>query len=75
MAKDIGEKKSSTDKMSLYDIYSLKAEFEHNSYFNHWLDVLYSVNSEQVMAEEMDYVYMRYILVAFIEKYDEICVK
>ena len=75
MAIDIGEMKSSKDKMSLYDIYSMKAEFEHNSYFNHWLDVLYSVNNGQEVAEEMDYVYMRYILAVFIQKYDEICVK
>lgn len=34
MAVDIGEYKSNDDKISLYDIFSIKAELEHNSYFH-----------------------------------------
>lgn len=69
MSVDIGEKISDDEKISLYDIYSLKAEFEHNSYFHHMLNTLCYVNDENESAEEMDYMYLIYILVAFIKTY------
>ena len=72
MALDIGEKKSDDEKVSLYDIYSLKAEFEHHSYFNHMLNVICYINDENESAEEMDYMYLIYILTAFIKMYDTV---
>lgn len=69
MSVDIGEKISDDEKISLYDIYILKAEFEHNSYFHHMLNTLCYVNDENESAEEMDYMYLIYILVAFIKTY------
>lgn len=70
MSVDIGEKVSDDEKISLYDIYSVKAEFEHNSYFNHMINIISYVNDENKSAEEMDYLYLIYILTAFIMVYD-----
>ena len=72
MSVDIGEKTSDDEKVSLYDIYSLKAEFEHHSYFHHMLNTLCYVNDKNESAEEMDYMYLIYILVAFIKTYDTV---
>lgn len=74
MAVDIGEKISDDEKISLYEIYSLKAEFEHHSYFNHMLNTIFNVNdeSEGESAEEVDYIYLIYILTAFIKTYDTV---
>lgn len=72
MAVDIGEKTSDDEKISLYEIYSLKAEFEHHSYFNHMLNTIFSVNDESESAEEVDYIYLIYILTAFINTYDTV---
>lgn len=71
MAIDIDEKESDDEKISLYEIYSLKAEFEHHSYFNHMLNTIFNVNdeNESESAEEVDYIYLIYILTAFIKTY------
>lgn len=72
MAHNIGEKTSSDGNTSLYEIYSLKSEMEHHSYFNHSLDVMTvhcsGENSES--KEELDYVYLLNILTKFIKVYD-----
>ena len=70
MSVDIGEKVSDDEKVSLYDIYSLKAEFEHHSYFNHMLNTICYENDENESADEMDYMYLVYVLTAFIKTYD-----
>ena len=74
MSVDIGEKTSNDEKISLYDIYSIKAEFEHHSYFQHLLNTICYVNDENEgeSKDEMDYVYLIYILTAFINTYDTV---
>ncbi len=72
MSVDIGEKTSDDEKVSLYDIYSVKAEYEHHSYFHHMLNTICYVNDENESAEEMDYMYLIYILTAFIRTYDTV---
>ncbi len=72
MSVDIGEKTSNDEKISLYDIYSVKAEYEHHSYFHHMLNIMCHVNAENENAEEMDYLYLIYILTAFINMYDTV---
>lgn len=69
MAKDVGEKKSDDDKIALYDIFSLKAELEHHSYFHHMLDVICSIENETESKDELDYIFLTYILTAFIKVY------
>lgn len=67
MAVDIGEGKSSNEKISLYDIFSLKAELEHNSYFHHILEPADKVEGDINESDEVDddYLYLSYILTAF----------
>lgn len=74
MAADIGEKKSSEEKISLYEIYSLKAELEHHSYFHHMLDLTCKIDceNESENTEGLEYVFLIYILTAFIEIYDTV---
>lgn len=73
MSMDIGEKESDEEKISLYDIYSIKAEVEHHSYFHHFLNAICdSGDNENDNKEEWDYICLSYILTAFIEMYDTI---
>ena len=69
MAHDIGEKTSCGGNTSLYDIYSLKSEMEHHSYFNHSLDVvtMYCSGKSCESKEELDYAYLLNILTKFIK--------
>ena len=69
MAKDIGEEKSSDDKLSLYDIYSIKAELEHNSYFHHRFDIIGEIEDDEKEEDDLDYMFMLYILNAFLDAY------
>lgn len=68
MAKTIGEDESTDDKIALYDIFSLKAEMEHNSYFNHIFELLEILeereDEEKNDLEDMDYLYLICILTA-----------
>lgn len=70
MAKDINEKVSTDEKIALYDIFSLKAELEHNSYFNSVFEVI-----DQIEKHEDDSHYnfnimlIYYIIGAFKETY------
>ncbi len=74
MAKDIGELDSDDNKLALYDIFKLKSELEHNSYFNHLFELMDEVNSEETEKEnqEKDFNYLICILSAFSEVYDKI---
>lgn len=74
MAEAIGERSSTDDKLSLYDIFSIKAELEHNSYFHSIYDVVGEIEdgkAAQKDVDDMDYLFMSYILAAFIDAYDE----
>ena len=74
MATDIGESVSNDEKISLYDIFSLKAELEHNSYFHHIFD-LFDFIAEDISVDQLgdtddlDYIYLIYILTAFMDTY------
>lgn len=72
MAKAIGEKKAVDGKIPLYEIFSLKAELEHHSYFHYMLDVLYYSGNRSESKDELDYIFLRDILRAFIKVYDTI---
>lgn len=74
MSANIGEKISDDKKISLYDIYSLEAEFEHHSYFHHIMNTIPTddVDDENENTEAVDYIYLTYILTAFIETYDKV---
>lgn len=75
MAKNIGELKSDDDKISLYDIFSIKAELEHNSYFHHIFDIIGKIEdgeSEQEETGDLDYMFMIFILTAFGEVYNNL---
>lgn len=73
MAVDIGEYKSSNDdKISLYDIFSIKAELEHNSYFHQIFDIIDKIEDSENESEEvdsLDYMFLIYILTAFLDVY------
>lgn len=79
MASDIGEKKSDNDKIALYDIYSVKAELEHNSYFYHLLNEIGKLIDENDKdyvelkdIEDIDYLYLVFMLTSFKRVYDTI---
>lgn len=70
MAKDIGECISDGDKISLYDIFSIKAELEHNSYFHEIFDIVGEIEDEEdEETESLDYMFMFFILRAFLDVY------
>ena len=72
MAADIGEWKSDDDKISLYDIFSIKAELEHNSYFHQIFDIIGEVEdgeNESEEADSLDYLFLTFILTAFLDIY------
>lgn len=72
MAADIGEWKSDDDKISLYDIFSIKAELEHNSYFHQIFDIIGEVEdgeNESEEADNLDYLFLTFILTAFLDIY------
>lgn len=72
MAVDIGEYKSNDDKISLYDIFSIKAELEHNSYFHQIFDIIDKIEDSENESEEvdsLDYMFLIYILTAFLDVY------
>ena len=72
MAVDIGEWKSDDDKISLYDIFSIKAELEHNSYFHQIFDIIGEMEdgeNEREEVDSLDYMFLIYILIAFIDIY------
>lgn len=72
MAVDIGEYKSNDDKISLYDIFSIKAELEHNSYFHQIFDIIDKIEDSENVSEEvdsLDYMFLIYILTAFLDVY------
>lgn len=69
MAKDIREEKSSDEKVALYDIYSIKAELEHNSYFHHIFDLIGEIEDDEKKEDNSDYMFMYYILNAFLDVY------
>ncbi len=71
MAEDIGECKSDDDKISLYDIFSIKAELEHNSYFHQIFDIVGEIEDEEADEEtdSLDYMFLFFILSAFLDVY------
>lgn len=72
MAVDVGEYKSNDDKISLYDIFSVKAELEHNSYFHQIFDIIEEIEdseNEGEEADDLDYMFLSYILTAFLDVY------
>lgn len=70
MAEDIGECKSDDDKISLYDIFSVKAELEHNSYFHQIFDIVGEIEDEEdEETNSLDYMFMIFILSAFLDVY------
>lgn len=72
MAVDIGEWKSDDDKIALYDIFSIKAELEHNSYFHQIFDIIGEMEgneNEREEADSLDYMFLIYILTAFLNIY------
>lgn len=71
MARSIDEYKSNDEKSSLYDIYSLKAEYEHHSYF-HYLFELINKNDGDETADDLDYVFMIYVLSSFEKTYIDV---
>lgn len=72
MAKAVDEKVSDDDKIALYEIFSLKAELEHHSYFHHMLDVMCNLGDRIESKDDLDYIFLIYILSAFIKVYDTI---
>lgn len=75
MAEDIGELESDDDKISLYDIFSIKAELEHNSYFHHIFDIIGEIEDDEEdedkskEADNLDYLILIFILTAFLNIY------
>lgn len=71
MAKDIGEKKSSSNRMALYDMYQLLSEECHNSYFFAGLDDVETVETgkEFVALSEEQVQYLMIIVGRFMETY------
>jgi len=72
MAMDIGEDESDDDKISLYDIFSIKAELEHNSYFHQIFDIIGEMEDGENESEEVDssdYMFLTYILNVFSDVY------
>ena len=70
MSSDIGERKSDKHKIALYDIYSVKAELEHHSYFHYMLNVMCDEKDKKDTQKEIDSMYLIYILSAFIKVYN-----
>ena len=73
MAKDIGEKESSSNRMTLYDMYQLLSEACHNSYFFAGLDVIETVETgkEFVALSEAQVQHLMIIIGSFMETYRE----
>lgn len=73
MAKDIGEKESSSNRMTLYDMYQLLSEACHNSYFFAGLDVIETVETgkEFVALSEAQVQHLMIIIGSFMEAYRE----
>lgn len=71
MAKDIEEKESDNDKISLYDIYILESDNMHNSYFKHIFEIIDEIEDVEEQ-QDIDYIFMIYILTDFINIYDSI---
>ena len=73
MAKDIGEKESSSNRMTLYDMYQLLSESCHNSYFFAGLDVIETVETgkEFVALSEAQVQHLMIIIGSFMEAYRE----
>lgn len=73
MAKDIGEKESSLNRMTLYDMYQLLSEACHNSYFFAGLDVIETVETgkEFVALSEAQVQHLMIIIGSFMETYRE----
>ena len=72
MSLDIGEKVSDEHKIALYDIFSIKAEQEHNSYFCHLMDVMCDAKDKEETAKEMDSMLLIHVLSAFIKVYNKV---
>lgn len=71
MAKDIGEKESSSNRMTLYYMYRLLSEVCHNSYFFADLDVIETVETgkEFVALSKTQIQYLMIIIESFMEIY------
>ncbi|WP_459481923.1 hypothetical protein [Clostridium saccharoperbutylacetonicum] len=77
MAKDIKEKKSKDNRISLYDIFSFKAELEHNSYFNSIFEEIEKVKKkegESDLEEWFDSMFIELIIDAFLRTYNLVVV-
>lgn len=72
MAKDIGEKNSDKEKIALYDIFSLKAEYEHHSYFRHMFNTMCCDVTDEKNNNDIDYMYLIFILTAFMSIYKSV---
>lgn len=75
MADDIKETKSSPNKISLYDIFSLKAELEHNCYFNsifEEIDVIEGENRKFDIENDTDFTFIKFIMEAFMRTYKDL---
>ena len=71
MACYIDEVKDGQEEISLYKIYSAKSEEVHNSYFNEFLDMVETVNDECEEDDDLDYIYLIFILSRFRETFDQ----
>ena len=73
MAKDIGEKEFSSNRMALYDMYQLLSEACHNSYFFAGLDDVETVETgkEFVALSEEQVQYLMIIIGCFMETYSK----
>lgn len=70
MAEDINEKVSTDEKIALYDIFSLKAELEHNSYFNSVFEIIDQIEEQENDSHHnLDITFICFIIGAFKETY------
>ena len=73
MAEDIGEKRSSSNRISLYDMYQLLSETCHNSYFFAGLDDVETIETdkESVALSKEQALYLKEIIGRFMETYSK----
>lgn len=72
MAKDIGEFECYEKKIPLYEIFCIKAELEHNSYFHHIFELVDEIEGWSSEEIEGDYMYLIFILTSFMDIYDTV---
>ena len=72
MAKEIDEVKSTEDRIALYEIFGLKAEMEHNSYFQQIINIVGEIENEELQNNSIDSILIDNIIYVFLKYYNSL---